>query len=176
MQQTADHAEWGRLDVTVDDLGCGRSWEEIHRVSGVELTCPECGGQVRARLSRRDTPHLYHRTKPPSCSLANESLSHHLLKLELVTCARAAGFRAELEVAAPTGEWRADVMVYNPDGTWLMAMEAQLLPIAVDDIAARTGLYERDGVGVCWFGLQPRPWVGAVPTLLVQASAPPPGH
>ncbi|MEV6289422.1 competence protein CoiA family protein [Streptomyces sp. NPDC051896] len=136
---------------------------------GVELTCPECGGQVHARLSKLDTRHFYHRTKPPSCSLANESLEHHLLKLELVTCARAAGFRAELEVAAPTGEWRADVMVFSPDGTRLMALEAQLSPIIVEEIAARTGLYERDGVRVCWFGFRPRPWVGTVPTLLVQA-------
>ncbi|MEU5157753.1 MULTISPECIES: competence protein CoiA family protein [Actinomycetes] len=169
MQFTAEHAEWGRVDITLDDLGCGRSWEEIHRVRGVELVCPECGGQVHARVSKLGTRHLYHRTKPPSCSLANESLEHHLLKLELVTCARAAGFRAELEVAAPTGEWRADVMVLNADGSWLMALEAQLSPITVEDIAARTGLYERDGVAVCWFGLRPRPWVGTVPTLLVQA-------
>lgn len=169
MPFTAEHAEWGRVDITLEDLGCGRSWEEIHRVRDVELTCPECGGQVRARVSKLGTRHLYHRTKPPSCSLANESFEHHLLKLELVTCARAAGFRAELEVAAPTGEWRADVMVFTADGSWLMALEAQLSPITVEEIAARTGLYERDGVGVCWFGLRPRPWVGSVPTLLVQA-------
>ncbi|MEU9778342.1 competence protein CoiA family protein [Streptomyces sp. NPDC047968] len=169
MQLTANHTEWGRLDVTLDDLGCGRSWQEIHRVRGVELTCPECSGQVHARLSKLETRHFYHRSKPPSCSLANESLEHHLLKLELVTCARAAGFRAELEVAAPTGEWRADVMVFRSDGTWLMALEAQLSPITVEDIAARTSLYVRDGVRVCWFGFRPRPWVGSVPTLLVQA-------
>ncbi|MER5617602.1 competence protein CoiA family protein [Streptomyces sp. NPDC002215] len=169
MQLTAVHTEWGRLDVTLEDLGCGRSWIEIHRVRGVELTCPECGGQVRARLSKLGTRHFYHRTKPPTCSLANESLEHHLLKLELVTCARAAGFQAELEVAAPTGEWRADVMVFGPDGNRLMALEAQLSPITVEDIAARTGLYERDGIRVCWFGFRPRPWVGSVPTLLVQA-------
>jgi competence protein CoiA len=86
-----------------------------------------------------------------------------------VTCARAAGFQAELEVAAPTGEWRADVMVFRSDGTRLMALEAQLSPITVEDIAARTSLYVRDGVRVCWFGFRPRPWVGSVPTLLVQA-------
>ncbi|MEV6403964.1 competence protein CoiA family protein [Streptomyces bobili] len=169
MQLTANHGEWGRLDVTLDDLGCDRSWAEIHRVRGVELTCPECGGQVHARLSKLNTRHFYHRAKPPSCSLANESLEHHLLKLELVTCARAAGFQAELEVAAPAGDWRADVMVFSPDGLRLMALEAQLSPITVQDIAARTALYERDGVQVCWFGFRPRPWVGAVPTLLVQA-------
>ncbi|MER7150187.1 competence protein CoiA family protein [Streptomyces lydicus] len=171
MQFTAEHAEWGRVDITLDDLGCSRSWEEIHRVRGVELRCPECGGQVFARLSKLGTRHLYHRTRPPSCSLANESLEHHLLKLELVTCARAAGYRAELEVAAPTGEWRADVMVFSPDGDRLMALEAQLSPITPEEIAVRTGLYERDGVRVCWFGFQPRPWVGTVPTLLVRSPA-----
>lgn len=60
-------------------------------------------------------------------------------------------------------------MVFSPDGTRLMALEAQLSPITVEDIAARTGLYERDGVQVCWFGFRPRPWVGTVSTLLVQA-------
>ncbi|MFF8309931.1 competence protein CoiA family protein [Streptomyces lydicus] len=169
MQFTAEHAEWGTVDITLDDLGCGRSWEEIHRVRGVELVCPECRGQVFPRVSQLGTRHLYHRTRPPSCSLANESLEHHLLKLELVTCARAAGFRAELEVAAPTGEWRADVMVFGPDGNRLMALEAQLSPITAEEIAARTGLFERDGVRVCWFGIRPRPWAGTVPTLLVQA-------
>ncbi|MDT0467966.1 MULTISPECIES: competence protein CoiA family protein [Streptomyces] len=169
MQLTADHAKWRRLDATLDDLGCGRSWGEIHRVRGVELSCPECGGQIHARLSKLDSRHFYHRTKPPSYSLANESLEHHLLKLELVTCTRAAGFQAELEVAAHTGEWRADVMVFRPDGIRLMALEAQLSPITVEDIASRTSLYERDGVKVCWFGFRPRPWVGAVPALLVQA-------
>ncbi|TVL90256.1 competence protein CoiA family protein [Streptomyces sp. SAJ15] len=171
MQFTAEHVEWGRVDITLDDLGCGRSWEEIHRVRGVELVCPECGGQVFARVSKLGTRHLYHHTRPLSCSLENESLEHHLLKLELVTCARAAGYRAELEVGSPTREWRADVMVFDSDGDRLMALEAQLSPITAGEIAARTGLYERDGVRVCWFGFRPRPWVGTVPTLLVQAPA-----
>ncbi|MFD3504600.1 hypothetical protein [Streptomyces sp. NPDC058678] len=39
----------------------------------------------------------------------------------------------------------------------------------MEEIAARTSLSERDGVRVCWFGFRPRPRVGAVPTLLVQA-------
>jgi competence protein CoiA len=60
-------------------------------------------------------------------------------------------------------------MVFGPDGNRLMALEAQLSPITVEEIAARTGLYKRDGVSVCWFGIRPRPWVGTVPTLLVQA-------
>ncbi|MBB4929113.1 competence protein CoiA family protein [Kitasatospora kifunensis] len=167
MQFTAVHGEWGRVDVTLPDLGVGRSWEAIHRVRGIELTCPECGGQVFARVSQLGNRHIYHRVKPPSCSLANESLEHHLLKLELVTLARAVGFRAELEVGDPAGLWRADVMVFDQDGGWLMALEVQLSPITVEDIKHRTSRYARDGVRVCWFGLQPRPWAGSVPTLLV---------
>ncbi|MFF4084543.1 competence protein CoiA family protein [Streptomyces sp. NPDC001777] len=167
MQFTAVHGEWGRVDITLPDLGVGRSWEAIHRVPGIELTCPECGGQVFARVSKLGNRHLYHRVKPPSCSLANESLEHHLLKLELVTLARAVGFRAELEVGDPAGLWRADVMVFDQSGGWLMALEVQLSPITVEDIKYRTSRYARDGVRVCWFGLQPRPWAGSVPTLLV---------
>lgn len=48
-----------------------------------------------------------------------------------------------------------------------MALEVQLSPITIEDIEARTSRYEHDGVRVCWFGLQPRPWAGSVPTLLV---------
>ncbi|MEE1735197.1 hypothetical protein PUR49_01380 [Streptomyces sp. BE147] len=56
----------------------------------------------------------------------------------------------------------------SPDGARLMALEAQLSSITAEDIAARTSLYVRDGVRVCWFGFRPRPWVGTMPTLLVQ--------
>lgn len=52
MGYTAFHPTWGRLDASVNDLGCGRSWEGIHRVRHVVLTCPECGGRVFARVSR----------------------------------------------------------------------------------------------------------------------------
>jgi hypothetical protein len=96
-----------------------------------------------------------------------ESIEHHLLKLELAHAARAAGFHAEYEVAAPDGSWRADVMATSPDGTQRVALEAQLSPILPEDIQARTTRYEEHGIAVCWFGVTPRAWVGVVPSLLV---------
>lgn len=51
MGYTAVHADWGRLDASADDLGCGRSWADVHRVKGLELACPECRGRVFARIS-----------------------------------------------------------------------------------------------------------------------------
>jgi competence protein CoiA len=96
-----------------------------------------------------------------------ESIEHHLLKLELAHAARAAGFHAEYEVAAPDRSWRADVMATSPDGTQRVALEAQLSSITPESIQARTDQYERDDVAVCWFGVAPRPWVGSVPSLLL---------
>ncbi|MGQ4351386.1 competence protein CoiA family protein, partial [Streptomyces sp. SAS_275] len=98
MGYTAVHPEWGRLDASLDDLGCGRAWPDVHRVAGLELTCPQCRGRVFARISQHRLRHFYHQVRPPDCALANESPEHHLLKLELATVVRAAGRRAELEV------------------------------------------------------------------------------
>jgi hypothetical protein len=96
-----------------------------------------------------------------------ESIEHHLLKLELANAARAAGFLAEYEVAGPDGSWRADVMATSVDGTRRVALEAQLSPITPDEICARTNKYEQNGVAVCWFGIRLRPWVGSVPSLVL---------
>jgi competence protein CoiA len=89
------------LDASLD-LGCGHDWADIHRVRGVELTCPECGGRVFARVSQYRARHFYHQVRPPDCELTNESPEHHLLELELELelelAARAAGWHAELEV------------------------------------------------------------------------------
>jgi competence protein CoiA len=101
------------LDASLDDLGCGRSCADVHRVKGLELTCPERRGRVFARISPHRARHFYHHVRPRDCALANESPEHHLLKLELATAARAAGFRAELEVGNETRTWRADVLVFD---------------------------------------------------------------
>ncbi|WP_455753257.1 competence protein CoiA family protein [Streptomyces coeruleorubidus] len=96
-----------------------------------------------------------------------ESIEHHLLKLELANAARAAGFLAEYEVVGPDGTWRADVMATSVDGTRRVALEAQLSPIIPDEICARTNKYEQNGVAVCWFGIRLHPWVGSVPSLVL---------
>ncbi|MFI0813424.1 competence protein CoiA [Streptomyces echinatus] len=164
---TAVHADWGRLDAPLDDLGCGRAWEDVHRIKGVRLACPECGGRVFARVSSRHARHFYHQERPDDCELANESAEHHLLKLELATAARAAGFRAELEVSSEKGNRRADVLVFDEQGRACMALEAQLSPMTPQEARMRTDRYAGEGVGVCWVGLQGRPWQRAVPSLRV---------
>ncbi|MFE1437257.1 competence protein CoiA [Streptomyces sp. NPDC058739] len=172
MGYTALHPVWGRLDASLDDLGCGRAWTDVHRVKGLQLACPECGGRVFARASQHRVRHFYHQVRPQDCELANESAEHHLLKLELALAARAAGWRAELEVSSDARNWRADVLVFDRDGRAFMALEAQLSPMTPDEALMRTDRYAEDGVAVCWVALQDRPWARVVPTLTVR----PPGR
>jgi competence protein CoiA len=167
MGYTALHAVWGRLDASLDDLGCGRPWADVHRVKGLELACPECRGRVFARVSPHRARHFYHRVRPRDCALANESPEHHLLKLELATAARAAGFRAELEVGNEARTWRADVLVFDGQDRPFMALEAQLSPMTPQDARMRTDRYAEDGVAVCWVAMEKRPWERGVPSLRV---------
>ncbi|MFF9915381.1 competence protein CoiA [Streptomyces sp. NPDC013457] len=171
MPFTAQHAEHGRLDATQPDLGCGVSWEAIHRARA-PLHCPACGGRMVARRSVLGLPHFAHRRRTPDCPLAGESAEHLLLKSDLATAARAAGWDAVLEAAAPHGAWRADVLAVSPDGR-RFALEAQLSPITQDDVLKRTERYAADKVGVCWFDERerPRPWMSAVPALHVTRAA-----
>ncbi|MET7944134.1 competence protein CoiA family protein [Streptomyces sp. NPDC005302] len=172
------HATWGTIDATARDLGCGRSWDAVHRARpSAPLACRECQhGMVPVR-SPRGLRFFRHAPRAPRCSMAGgESLEHHLLKLELAQAARSAGFHAEYEVSAPDGSWRADVMATSADGTRRVALEAQLSPITAEDVQVRTGRYESEGIAVCWFGVAPRPWIGSAPSLLLdspqQAGAP----
>ncbi|MGW3942838.1 competence protein CoiA [Streptomyces phaeochromogenes] len=167
MGYTAVHADWGRLDASLDDLGCGRSWADIHRVKGLELACPECRERVFARISPHRARHFYHQVRPHDCALANESPEHHLLKLELATAARAAGLRAELEVGNEARTWRADVLVFDRQDRPFMALEAQLSPMTPQDARMRTDRYAADGVAVCWVAMEKRPWERSVPSLRV---------
>lgn len=164
------HETWGTVDSTVLDLGCGKSWDTVHRARPrAPLTCRECQHAMIPVRSPRGLRFFRHAPRAPKCSMAGgESIEHHLLKLELAHAARAAGFYAEYEVAAPDGSWRADVMAISADGTQRVALEAQLSSITSESIQARTDRYERAGVAVCWFGVTPRPWVGNVPSLLLR--------
>lgn len=172
MAFTAVHREWGVLDATLPDLGCGRRWGEVHLARPrAALTCPACGHGSHAKISPRGLRFFAHDPGAPCCRLAEESLEHHLLKLELLTAVRDAGWFARLEVAAADGSWRADVLATSPDGTHRMAWEAQLSPIRVDAIRARTANLARDDVTVCWVaparapGTPPAPWLDAVPAV-----------
>ncbi|MDX3762602.1 competence protein CoiA family protein [Streptomyces sp. AK02-04a] len=165
------HETWGTIDSTVPDLGCGKSWDTVHRARpAAPLTCRECQHTMVPVRSPRGLRFFRHAPRAPRCSMSGgESIDHHLLKLELAQAARAAGFHAEYEVAAPDRSWRADVMATSADGTQRVALEAQLSLITPEDIQQRTNRYEQDGVGVCWFGLRPRPWVGSVPSILLNS-------
>lgn len=173
MPFTALHPEAGRLDATLFDLGCGMDWTQVHKVRPrVELSCPECGWSVHAKHSPSGVRFFCHDPgRPPSCELSNESWEHHMLKLELASAIRAAGWYAELEVPAEDGSWRADVMASSSDGTQRMAWEAQLSPITVEDIRARTARYRAEGITVCWVSPHKKPpqWIGAVPAVRVRA-------
>ncbi|MFJ4679246.1 competence protein CoiA family protein [Kitasatospora sp. NPDC088783] len=167
---TALHPDAGRLDATLPDLGCGLAWESVHKVRPrIALTCPDCGHGVHARRSSRKLAHFAHDSRRPEhCELAEESMEHHLTKLELAVAIRASGWHAELEVGAPDGSWRADVMACAPDGSRRIAWEAQLSPITVEDIRARTDRYARDGIEVCWVtSRKAAAWMGRVPSVRV---------
>ncbi|MER7338600.1 competence protein CoiA family protein [Streptomyces sp. NPDC000075] len=174
MAFTAIHPEVGRLDVSQPDLGGGLVWSDIYRVRPRPgLTCPECGWGVHAKHTprpRRVRMFAHDAGRPPECTMAEESWEHHMLKLELASAARAAGWHAELEVPAHDGTWRADVLATSPDGARRVAWEAQLSPITVEDIQARTARYSAYGVDVCWVSPHPRApvWMGEVPSIRVR--------
>jgi len=169
---TAVHPDLGRLDATRPDLGADLEWAAIHRVRPrIALTCPECGFGVHAKLSPKPRCLRYFahdRGRVSECQLTNESIEHHLLKLELATAIRDAGWHAELEVRAPDGSWRADVMATSTDGTRRWAWEAQLSPITDAEIRERTRRYAEEDIEVCW--VSPRgfvPWISVVAAVCV---------
>ncbi|MER6756590.1 competence protein CoiA family protein [Micromonospora echinofusca] len=171
MAFAAIHPEAGRIDATLPDLGCGLTWPAVHKTRPrVALRCPECGHGVHAKVSARNLRYFAHDPgRPADCAWLNESLEHHLLKLELATAVRAADWHAELEVRSPDGTWRADVLASSHDGTRRIAWEAQLSPITIDDIQERTERYRSAGVGVCWVSPAAQaPWMGHVPSIRVR--------
>ncbi|MEU0094825.1 competence protein CoiA family protein [Kribbella sp. NPDC006257] len=173
MAFSAIHADAGRVDATLPDLGCGLTWDQVHKVRPrVALRCPECDHGVHARVSSLGMRHFAHDPgRPPHCAWLNESLEHHQLKLALANAARSAGWLAELEVTGPDANWRADVLATSPDQTRLIAWEAQLSPITDDDIRYRTARYEADGIEVCWVTPNSATWLGSVPAIRIAEQA-----
>ncbi|MEV5988469.1 competence protein CoiA family protein [Streptomyces sp. NPDC052051] len=168
------HGEWGRIDVTQADLGCGQSRESIYKPKKpAPLTCYECDWRlhlVHKTHSAYDLWFLRHANNAPHCEArtAGEGMAHHLLKLDLAHHARAAGWSAEYEVAAPDRSWRADVMATSPDGSRRVALEAQMAAISITDIEARTDRYRAAGVEVCWFtDRKTVPWLDNVPSVRI---------
>ncbi|MFF8413888.1 competence protein CoiA family protein [Streptomyces omiyaensis] len=168
------HGEWGRIDATQADLGCGQDREGIYRAKpAAPLTCYECGWRLHLVHRTHGAYELWflrHAAHAPHCEarLAGEGMAHHLLKLDLAHHARAAGWSAEYEVAAPDGSWRADVMATSPDGSRRIALEAQMSSLSLADAKARTDRYAAAGVEVCWFtDRRTVPWLDAVPSVRI---------
>ncbi|MDQ0688701.1 hypothetical protein QFZ56_007664 [Streptomyces achromogenes] len=172
MPFTALHPDLGRVDATLPDLGGGLAWSQIHKVRPrIPLACPECSWSLHPKVSRYGVRFFCHDPgRPPSCELSNESWEHHMLKLEMAAAIRAAGWYAALEVPAEDGSWRADVMASSVDGKQRMAWEAQLSPITLDDIAARTDRHSDEGIRVCWASPhdQTPQWISTVPAVRVR--------
>ncbi|GAB3943528.1 hypothetical protein GCM10029976_066280 [Kribbella albertanoniae] len=70
-------------------------------------------------------------------------------------------------MVGPVGARRADVLASSPDGVRRIAWEAQLSPIADDDIRDRTARYESADVEVCWVSPLWSGWIGTVPSIRV---------
>ena len=173
MTFVALHADRGRVNATLDDLGCGWVWSEIHRRRPrVRLCCQQCDHPVHAKVSSGGLRFFAHDPeRRPDCPAARETMEHHLLKLELATAVRSTGWRAELEATRPGAQWRADVLAVSPDGCRTMAWEVQLSSITAEEIAERSGRLDGAGVPVCWVGVKPRRWAEEVPSVVVRPPA-----
>ena len=171
MPLTAQHPELGLLDASTEELRCGEgAWARIYKVRPREpLTCRGCGHGLHAKVSPNGLRFFSHDAAQSDCPTAGESLAHRLLKLELVTAARAAGWEAELEVAG--NGWRADVLTTSPEGRRI-AWEAQLAQITPDEIASRHNTMTGDGLEVCWVADRHRAWIGEVPAIAVAPEHP----
>ncbi|GAB3943532.1 hypothetical protein GCM10029976_066290 [Kribbella albertanoniae] len=79
MTLSAIHADAGRVDATLPDLGYGLTWDQVHKVRPrVALRCPECDPCVHARVSRRGLRHFAHDPcRPPDCARLNKSQKHY---------------------------------------------------------------------------------------------------
>jgi len=65
---TAQHADAGVLDATVDPLGEDMPWEAIHRARPrAPLTCRECGHRLHAKLSPKGLRFFAHDRAAPDC-------------------------------------------------------------------------------------------------------------
>lgn len=172
MPLTATHPERGMLDASQHGLGCGWSWNQVHRVTPrAVLHCTHCRHRMHAKQSVAGLRYFAHDPDGPECSLGLETMEHRLLKLQLATAARAAGHQADLEVRGPDGRWRADVLVTTGDGR-RMAWEAQMSSITVDAVRRRTANLEADSVAVCWVVVEGhRPWMPHVPAIRVRPPA-----
>lgn len=172
---TAQHPELGLLDASSEEVRRGEgAWPRIYKVRPrTPLTCRGCDHGLHAKVSPNGLRFFSHDAAQSHCPTAGESLAHRLLKLELVSAARAAGWQAELEVAG--SGWRADVLAISPEGR-RVAWEAQLAQITPGEIVDRHATMTADGLEVCWVADRHRAWIGDVPAIAVAPANPETGE
>lgn len=156
------------LDATLEDPAPGMPWTSVHRVRPrPPLTCPACGARVHAKVSPapRQLRYFAHDALSSDCALSGESLAHRLLKVELASAIREAGWDARLEVAGDG--WRADVLATDPRSSRRIAWEAQLSAQTADVTSERTAKLAASGVEVCWVTDKRAPWLGAAPSVRI---------
>lgn len=175
MPLTAQHPELGLLDASTEELRHGEgAWPRVYKVRPrAPLTCRGCGHGLHAKVSSTGLRFFSHDAAQSDCATAGESLAHRLLKIELVSAVRAAGWEAELEVAG--NGWRADVLATSPEGR-RVAWEAQLAQITPEEIVARHNTMTADGLEVCWVADRYRAWIGQVPAIAVAPAHPDTGE
>lgn len=151
------------------ELSPGVRWSDIYKTRPrARLTCRECSHGLHPKISRGGLRFFAHDPNAPECGLAGESLAHRLLKVELASAIRRAGWHAELEVAGDG--WRADVLATSPDGNRRMAWEAQLAAATAADLQERTARMAAESVAACWVTDKDRPFIGHVPSIRIQPS------
>lgn len=163
------------MDVSTEELRHGEgAWPRVYKVRPrAPLACRGCGHGLHAKVSPNGLRFFSHDAAQNDCPTAGESLAHRLLKLELVSAARAAGWEAELEVAG--NGWRADVLATSPEGR-RVAWEAQLAQITPEEIVDRHSTMTADGLEVCWVADRHRAWIGEVPAVAVAPAHPETGQ
>ncbi|GAA2811390.1 hypothetical protein GCM10010441_40060 [Kitasatospora paracochleata] len=173
MSFTAVHAERVLLDATDRVLGFGWSWAAIHRVRPrVPLGCPDCGHGMPAKVPPppRRLRYFARDLGDKRCNLAEQTIEHHLLKLEIAALLSVAGGHAELE-AAGRG-WRTDVLATAPDGR-RVGWEVQLASITAQKMQQRNARVAADEVVGCWVALGTgERWLAVEPAVGMQPPGP----
>lgn len=112
------------------------------------LAMPCCGSRVSLKRSALGLHFFAHVSGGSSCTTGDETPEHLALKQIAVDAARAHGWHAETEVAAPDGSWRADVLATR--GRARVAVEVQWSAQDDAETLRRQAQYAAAGVRGLW--------------------------
>lgn len=143
---TAEVPKPDPVDVLGATSGVEIRWADLYKARPrAPLTCRECGHGLHAKVSRTGMRFFAHDPGAPKCGLVGESLAHRLLKIELASAIRAAGWHAELEV--PGNGWRADVLAFAPAVKGAVGRVAAAVRASGHGCGSRRSGFEESGLG-----------------------------